>query len=287
MKRLSKLLINIVAVLMLTVACFGLAGCNKDIKTVELKVAIYDYENKQMYAESEVTMTIELYRHLAPNTVDKMVEYVKEGYYNNAIFYKIKDKSAQIMLGDLKDDSGVVIKNPVVKPMIEGEFENGGTKGSNLTNEKGALGLWRTWTAYDANEYYKTSTSVDTGRASWYMPLNDIESYNKWFCVFGKFDMEDASTAKAFEAIDNAFGDDGDYEEYVIYYTGEYDESKPNEDFGLQFHCVPEAEFDEDMEGLFVAEDSQYVCYNHYTIQIPVTGANGGIAAKVISAKVK
>ncbi len=286
MKRLSKLLINIVAVLMLAVACFGVAGCNKDIKTVELKVAIYDYENNQMYAESEVTMTIELYRHLAPKTVDKMVEYVKEGYYDGAVFYKMKNNSSQIMLGDLKDEGGVIVQNSI-KPMIKGEFENGGTKGSNLVNEKGALGLWRTWTEYDAEETYKTSTSTDTGRATWYMPLENVSNYDKWFCVFGMFDMQDESTSKAFSAINTALSDDGNYEDYVVYYTGEYDETKPDENFGLEFHCVPESEFDEDMDGLFVAEGTQYVCYNHYTIQIPVTSTNSGFAAKVISAKVK
>lgn len=286
MKRLSKVFINVIAVIMCAVACFGVSGCKKDMKTVELKIAVYDYENKQTYAESEVTMTIDLYRHLAPNTVDKIIEYINDGYYNDAVFYRMSAQSSQIMLGDLKFDGDSVYQNEIM-PMIDGEFEYGGTTGSNLVNEKGSIGLWRTWTAYDANEYYKTNTATDTGRATWYMPTNDIVSYNKWFCVFGKFNLDSASTSKAFSAIETAFSDSGYYEEYVIYYTGEYDETKPNENFGLTFNCVPKADFNEDMEGLFVAEGAQHVCYNHYTVQIPLTGENGTIAAKVVSAKVK
>lgn len=288
MKGLTKTIINALVVVLLAVSCFGLVGCKKDIKTVELTIALYDYENNQMFDESEVTITIDLYRHLAPKTVDKMVEYVNDGYYNGAIFYKTVGQSNQIMLGDLKLENDVIVQN-AIKPTIEGEFEYGGTVGSNLVNEKGAVGLWRTWTAHDegqGGDYYKTNTSTDTGRATWYMPTTSIVSYDKWMCVFGKLALGDESTSTAIEGIINAFGDAGEYEEYVIYYTGEYDESKVNENHGLEFHCVPKSEFNADMDGLFVAEDSQYVCYNHYTIQVPVTGENGSIATKVVSAKI-
>lgn len=285
MKRLSKLFINLFAVLMLVVACLSFSACGKDIKTLQLKLEIYDYENNCTYAESDVEMNIDLYRHLAPNTVDKIIEYVNDGYYNDTVFYRIKDKSAQIMLGDLKYDGEDVTLN-AIKPMLDGEFENGGTIGSNLKNVKGAIGLWRTWTAYDGDEYYKTSTSVDTGRSALYIPTNEITSYDSWFCVLGSLDLEDESTETALTAIIDAFGENGEYKEFEVYYTGEYDESKPNENFGLEFHCVPVADFDEDVEGLFEAEGTEYVCYNHYTIQIPVTGVSGKVATRVISAKV-
>ncbi|MBQ8426765.1 MAG: peptidylprolyl isomerase [Clostridia bacterium] len=287
MKGLTKIIINALVVVLLAVSCFGLVGCKKDIKTVELTISLYDYENNEMYDESDVTITIDLYRHLAPKTVDKMVEYVNDGYYDGAIFYKMVGQSNQIMLGDLKLVNNEIVQNAIM-PTIEGEFEYGGTIGSNLVNEKGSIGLWRTWTAYDEEQgdYYKTNTSIDTGRATWYMPTTSITSYNKWMCVFGKLVLDNESTATAIEGIINAFSDGGEYEEYVVYYTGEYDESKVNDNHGLEFHCVPIDEFDEDMADLFVAEGSQYACYNHYTIQVPVTGTNGSIAAKVVSAKV-
>lgn len=290
MRVLTKTIINLMVVVLLAMSCFGLTGCKKDIKTVELTLALYDYENEEMYEDSEVTITIDLYRHLAPKTVDKMVEYVNEGYYDNAIFYKMVVEGRtynQIMLGDLKWENGEIKQN-AIKPTIEGEFTNGGTKGSNLTNVKGAIGLWRTWTAFDdeQGDSFQTSSATDTGRATWYMPTIELSSYNDWMCVFGQILLDDEATSTAIDAITNAFSKTDRYNEYVVYYTGEYDIEKVNENHGLEFHCVEKETFDEDMEGLFKAEGSQYACYNYYIIQVPVIGASDAIGAKVVSAKV-
>lgn len=288
MKSLTKLITNAIIIVLLCVSCLGLVGCKKDIKTIELTIALYDYENDTMFEESEVAITIDLYRHLAPKTVDKMVEYVKAGYYDDTIFYKLKDSSKQIMLGDLKFDGEKIVQNEI-KPQLYGEFENNGTKGSNLVNKKGSIGLWRTWTANDDKygDDYKTNSSTDTGRATWFMPTTNASSYDGWFCVFGMLNLDDESTNKGINGIIDAFSSAGIYEEYVVYYTGEYQDGKENENYGLTFHCVPERDFDEDkVEGLFKAEGAQHSCYNYYTIQVPLTEAGGSISAKVVSAKV-
>lgn len=292
MKRFGKILINALVVVMLAVSCFGLVGCKKDIKTVELTISLYDYEHNKWYDESEVAITVDLYRHLAPNTVDKMVEYVNEGYYDGAIFYKSKLKTgtllSQVMFGDLKvDEHNQIVLNDI-KPMIDGEFEYGNTKGSDLVNEKGSVGLWRTWNADDDsnNDGFKTNASYDTGRATWFMPEKANSSYDKYFCVFGKLDLEDESTSTGLDAIIDAFVEEETYQEYVIYYTGEYDYEKVNENFGLEYHCVLEEDFDADeVEDLFEAEGDEYACYNYYTIQVPVT-PQGNFATVVKSVKI-
>lgn len=291
MKRFSKIIINALAVVILAVSCFGLIGCKKDIKTVELTLSLYDYENDTVFDEGDVAITIDFYRHLAPNTVDKMIDYVKEGYYDGAIFYQMLSKTGSVlstvMVGDLKLDGEQIVLNDI-KPMLDGEFDAGGTKGSNLVNEKGSIGLWRTWNARDDESVaFANSTSTDTGRATWFMPTTTLDTYDKYFCVLGKLDLDDTNTNDGLNGIISAFEDGGYFEEYVIYYTGEYDETKPNENFGLQFHCVSKEDFDEDVDGLFVAEEDQYVCYNHYTIRVPKTGENGQFTAVIKSAKVK
>jgi hypothetical protein len=88
-------------------------------------------------------------------------------------------------------------------------------------------------------------------------------------------------TAKAFDLIINAF-EDSNYEEYVLYYTGEYDASKSNENNGLTAHVVDSESFDE--KDYFEAKGNQLVCYNKQTIKVPTF--DGEISAKVVSIKV-
>ena len=283
MKRLNKIFTSIVAFIMLFTMCFSLTGCIEDIKRVELTIAVYDYENNKMYDQSDVTLTIDLYRHLAPNTVDAIMSYVEDGYYNNTIFYKMQGRDSQLMIGDLKLN-GEVIEQNAIKPTINGEFEKGGTQGSNLVSKKGSIGLWRTWNAYDGS--YTTSTSTDTGRATWYIPTETISSYDTWFCIFAQINLEDESNSQSITAITDAFGSNGYYEEYEIYYTGDYNSEKANENYGLTFNMVEKDNFIEsNIPDLFEAEGAEYVCYNHYTVKIPVTEAGGAIAAKIVSAK--
>lgn len=282
MKALKKIFINLIAVVMTCMCMFSLTGCIEDIKKLELKLQVYDYANSKT---EEYTLSVDLYRHLAPNTVDAIIGYVNEGYYDGALFYKMEDYSSQIMIGDLiVDESGKIAQN-AVKPQIEGEFEKGGTIGSNLVSEKGSIGLWRSWTAFDNT--YKSANATDTGRATWYIPTSDISSYNKYFCVFAQYDTADEDNADAIDALTAAFGSAENYDEYVIYYTGKYDESKADENYGLEFHCESASTFVAgDISDLFTADkaSAQLVCYNHYTVRVPEK--NGAFAAKISSAKI-
>ena len=83
MKRFKKIFINLLAVLMIGVACFGLMAC-EDIRTIEVTVSVYNADDSTMV---EKVIKVDMYRHLAPNTVDKITEYVNEGYYNDAMFH--------------------------------------------------------------------------------------------------------------------------------------------------------------------------------------------------------
>lgn len=282
MKRFKKLIVRAIALVMICTAIFSFTAC-ADVKKVELKLALYNYTDKVMYAEEEVTMTIDLYRHLAPETVDAIIAYINDGYYNDAVFYKMSGYSTQIMVGDLKMVDGEL--KQFTKPAIEGEFEKGGTTGSNLLNARGSIGLWRTWNAYDNS--YSTSSNTDTGRATWFMPTEEISSYNDWFCVFAQIDLENSVNSTALDALVSAFSSSANYEEYVIYYTGEYDKEKVDENYGLTYNCTLKEDFiEDDVDDLFVAEGEELVCFNKYTVQVPKT-SEGELGAKIISAKVK
>ncbi len=281
MKRLKKLFVSIVALAMLVCACFSLTAC-ADIKTVEITVSVVDTSTSTL---QDKTLKVDLYRHLAPKTVDKMVEYINAGYYNDAVFYHIENK---VLMGDLAYENGKFVQKEI-KPAIYGEFDRNGTVGSNLLNKEGSIGLWRTWTADTA---HTTNTSAfDSGRATWFMPTTDITNYNDYFCVFAQINLEDETNKATWEAISDLFSSETTYEKYTIYYTGSYDAEKVNENYGLTFNCVPSADFNADeIDNLFVAEGEQLVAYNKTEIRAPFFTTSSGtklLGAKITKAIVK
>lgn len=291
MKKLFKIAVNFMAVVIMAVCAFSFSAC-EDIKKLELSLSIYNYDKSAFYAADDVTFSVELYRHLAPKTVDKVIEHVKAGYYNNAIFYKETGYSSQIMMGDLKFEDGELKQNLIngkLPSEIYGEFKANGTTGSNLVSEKGSIGIWRSYYASDAS--YKTSSEArNSGRVTWYIPTSSISGYNDYFCVFAQYDTTDTANSTAISALTTIFSNSDYYTEYVIYYTGEYD--------ALQFHAVlksdwtdADAGYDSENktyngETVFEAEGNQLVSYNYKTVRIP-NMVDGGIAAKVKSIKVK
>ncbi len=300
MKRFFKIFVNMLATAVLAVSVLGLTACGEDLRRVRLTVSVYDSDEGKAV---EKTLDVDLYRHLAPDTVDAILGYIQAGYYNDTFFYVMSDYSSQIMFGDLKyskntDNSDVISKNLIegkLPPMIDGEFERGGTSGSNLTNKEGSIGLWRTWTATDDKDGsdYKTSTSVDTGRATWFMPTSDLSaSYDEWFCVFAQIDLNNETNSETWTAIKEAltFTDEDLYETYTIYYTGTYDENKPDENYGLEFNFIRSVAFDADELGAFEAEGGQLVEYNAYEIKVPFINkankVNKAVGAKIVSVEV-
>lgn len=301
MRKTFKLLVNIVATAVLVAMCFSFSACGQKITEAKLNAVVYDYENETFLDAEDSVLSIDLYGHLAPKTVEKMSEYINEGYYNGTIVYKI-DGYDQLMFGDLVLKDGAekveaseegnvtnIIQNSI-KPQIKGEFELAGVTGSDLKNVKGTVGLWRSW--YEVGNDYNSSGAMDTGRATWYMPCSSLSNYNDKFCVFGKIDLEDEVTSDCFTALDEIFDSSVNYTKYVIYFTGTYDETKPNENYGLTFNCVTKDYFDKLTEtekeemGIFEAKGRQLECYNEYTIKV-ANNVSGKCGAMIKTAKIE
>lgn len=287
MQRLKKLFVNAIAVMLMLSACLGLSACQADIRKIELDIRVYNYEEEGQF--ENVTLTVALYRHLAPKTVDAILGYVKDGYYDNTVFYKFTDSKYddQIMIGDIVVKDGE-IDNNAIKPQLPGEFEKGGTIGSNLINVEGAVGLWRTWYDWNNETYKLSGDSMKTGRATWYMPTSTISSYNDYFCIFALIDLQNENNSEAWELIQAALTENT--EEYTVYYTGEYNanDADANDGHGLTFNCETSAAFEEKEESLNVFEtqgSNQLTCYNKYEIAIPEV--DGVCAATIVSAKIK
>ncbi len=293
MKLFRKLFTCIMATLLTVVACFGLTGCAKeDIVQVEIKIQVYNTEDSEFYTEDEVVLTIDLYRHLAPKTCDAIIDYINDGYYNDAIFYRIKDYSNQIFVGEYKQNGDQLDKNTLLPELNASEFTAGGQQGSNLYNKKGSIGLWRSYYASDSDNTFKTSSNaMKSGRGTWFLPTADITRYDGYFCVFAQIDLSNAANAKALSAIENIFiNTTSNCEAYEVYYTGEYDAARASEDYGLTFNSLKRDDsFSEDSlpESIFEAEGQQLVSYNRSTVYVAKKTDGGESMAKIKTATIK
>ncbi len=295
MKSLRKIFINLCAVIMVAISCSFFVGC-EDIQVLEIKVNVYNTTDLKM---EEKTLTVDLYRHLAENTVDTITRYASEGYYNDTFFYLSATNTSLMLMGDMKFDNetkkvsqNLDVNTQKLKETISGEFAKNNVVGSNLTNVEGSIGLWRTWTA--GGSYSVSDSARNSGRATWYMPTSDLStSYDGWFCVFGKFDTaEDSESYKTYKQIKDVLNDSSYYENYVMYYTGEYQNDNSVLNNGLTFNCVSESDFASvDEDSVFVAEGEQLVCYNKTTIRVPLVDkgnkTNKSIAVSIKSITVK
>lgn len=295
MKRFKKFFINLMAMLMLCVGVVGFSACKEDIVSVEIKISAYNVAESSMYSE-DLTFTVDLYRHFAPKTVDKIVEYInsEDKIYENAVFYMNTSKDSQIMMGDLKFDGENI--SQTVLPEIEGEFELNGTIGSNLVNAEGVVGLWRG--CYESDDSYKTSSDArNSGRATWYMPIIASSSLDGNLCLFGKYDLTNSDNVTTLAALKAVLGSENCYSKYVIFYTGTYDEQNATENYGLTFNFVTLEDWTDNYDEtentyndipVFEAEGNQLETYNYYTIKMPnIDRATGKSYAGITSIKIK
>ena len=283
MKRLTRFFVCLMAIIVLEVSAFSFTACN-DVSTIEVKIKLYNHGESTFISEEDTTLSIDLYAHLAPETVKAIKGYFEEGYYDNAIFYQlVSEDSYQYMIGDLEYKDGAIVQK-AIKPTIKGEFASNGVNNGEIEAEKGAIGLWRHYYAGDG--VLNTSTNArNSGRATLFLPTETNNSIEGYVCLFGKFDVESTEAITITEGLDAIFNGDEYTEQYVIYYTGaneDYDETKENA--GLTFNCVLANEFNpDDIEDLFEAEGNQLNCYNHYTIKVPNLVTDGKVPSAMIS----
>lgn len=285
MKRFFKTLCLMLSLAMLFTTVLSLAAC-EDLKTVEVKVSVYDITNEKMV---DKTIKITLYRHLADDTVDAITDYANKGYYNDLILYKnAESNTTQIMIGDVNYINGNVVDYASSVDYVHSvapEFNAAGVTGSDLKNVEGSVGLWRSW--YESGSYTSNvNEAFNSGKSTLYMPTADITSFNGYFTVFGKIDLTDTETSEAISLIKSVLNNSTYYTQYTIYYTGEYG--------SLAYNCMLSSEFDEQFkdeefkESVFAAKGDQLVGYNKRKINVPVAELGGvrTVCVKVTSVSV-
>lgn len=288
MKRILKFIVNLMAIALFSMCAFSFSACN-DITTVKVEFSIYNNSAEHFYSKEDVTMSVDLYGHLAPKTVKAIKGYIKDGYFDNAFIYQlVDDYEYQYMFGDLEYNYKGEIVQKAIKPTLPGEFYSNGVYGNDIQPQAGSIGLWRSY--YESDMVFNVSSEArNSGRSTLFMPTESNNTLNGYVCMFAKYDTEAETSKTVMSALDAIFSNSEYFDDYVIYYTGEYDASKPNENHGLTFNCVLSSEWDEnEVENLFEPEGLQYASYARHIIRVPKTIARSGEStAKISSIKIK
>lgn len=140
---MKKLFAFTLALLTFAVLPFTMACGNREIIKMYVNVDIYEGGE---FART-TTLTYDLYRHLAPKSVDAVTSLAKSGYYNGSTFYRLSDASGSVMFGGYRYDQNGNLLKDAEQATLEGEFAKGGTIGSPLKADQGNLLLWRWWNA--------------------------------------------------------------------------------------------------------------------------------------------
>ena len=298
MGRLLKKFIGFIAVVVMALSSFAFTACTGNATAIEFTVMVYDSSVGKV---AEHTLNVNLYKSVAPKTVEAMISYAKNGYFDGMTFYVMTSfdgtsaYSSQIMFGDFIYNAEQKVltlgENYGRQEYLDGEYKNAGYVGNNLKNEKGSIGLWRTWQKENS---YKTSNWSNTGKATWYIPTSTISDYDDNFCVFGKIDLDNSKSSATWSMISSVCNNSSLTKSLVVYYTGEYNSDDAVINNGLEFHCLPIDDFedltDAEVDEIFVAEEGQYVKYNKMTVKVPLRADGSGrtpSAAYVKSVKVK
>ena len=168
----------------------------------------YGYYHKQtLKAENPIvtmeiadygTVKMELYPHMAPNTVRNFIKLINEGYYNGLTFHKVKENLIQG--GDESGDG-----TGTTTYSIEGEFSENGFKDNTLSFERGTLGLARqdfTIMYYYTGDANYLTQGYNSGCAQFFITAENCkEQFDGYYCAFGKVieGMEIVDTIKGIE----------------------------------------------------------------------------------------
>ena len=263
MKRFLRLLM--VAV-MVVAFVLPLSACGNKIVTLSLEVSVYNVEDEKV---EDKTINFDLYANLAPDAVNAVKGWVNDGYYNGLVLYKqskyiTQSTSSQLMYGGYKLENGKLIKN-AQKVLPDAEFEKNGTVGSDLSNVKGAIGLWRDWSGTSNGYRY---SGFEQTNSTLYIPTTSLTTYDGYFCLLGKYSTSDDLTV--IEEIITLLVNEDYYTSYTCYYEAEDDGSLKLDNGNPVWKSMLTEDYSDVKDDLNVysAKDGEDKSYELYTVSV-------------------
>lgn len=177
---------KVIAIFLALFLLVGLASCtkpinrpidNKDNENIEepeeegidvsklLPVAVFTMNDGQVFE-------VELYREVAPISVNAFIKLVKSGFYNGTLIHRITTSGIYVIQGGghfLNEDNNVYYKDA---DNIVGEFEANGYA-NDLSHEEGVISMAR------ANSY-------DSASSQFFICYGESTTLDGYYAAFGK-----------------------------------------------------------------------------------------------------
>lgn len=173
---------RIYALLLIITLIFAFSSCSKPNNSTDLSSG--DYPVVTITFEGYGDVVVELYPHIAPNTVNNFIYLVESGFYNNNTCHRVY---TDFMLQG-GDPTGTGTGGPDYS--IKGEFTSNGFK-NDLKHEKGVISMAR-------------ATSPNSAGSQFFIMLEAAPHLDGDYAAFGKV----ISGMEVAEAIEEAVGGD-------------------------------------------------------------------------------
>jgi len=172
---------RIYALLLIITLIFAFSSCSKDDNSVT-DLSPDKYPVVTITFEGYGDVVVELYPHIAPNTVNNFIYLVESGFYNNNTCHRV---FTDFMLQG-GDPTGTGTGDPGYS--IKGEFTSNGFK-NDLKHEKGVISMAR-------------ATSPNSAGSQFFIMLEAAPHLDGDYAAFGKV----ISGMEVAEAIEAAVG---------------------------------------------------------------------------------
>lgn len=211
---MKKLVLKLITLCITAITLVSFTACTyrKDgsvIQDVTFKVSYLGDENENV----DIDVTANFYKTFAPKTCDHILNYIKEGNYENTSLVMNKT-GAYFVLGAFNYNDGAYEEIVYSGNAVDGEFkQNGWTP--RLKAEAGSLVLLR------EPDTGKGSPKYDTGKVKVAILLSEVSSItNQYYTVFGKINSEALEDLQDLSS-DTLYDDEKDIK---IRYIGDRDE---------------------------------------------------------------
>lgn len=128
-------------------------------------------------------INLELYKDIAPITVDNFVELAKSGFYKGLCFHRVIPQF-MIQGGGMTQEENSLTEKKAPKT-IKGEFSSNGVK-NDLTHKKGVISMART-------------NVMDSASSQFFICVADVPFLDKQYAGFGK--VADEESQKVADSI--------------------------------------------------------------------------------------